>query len=115
MAHVRLGVAEPRRGPDFHRLSERTNLQTDVMTDRGSALEQDSRGHSLLEPGQVDGDRIGAQHQRGRSVGAGFIGHEEAVDTGRFVANRDSGPRDGRTLRIADDAADGGAVGSLGK
>jgi hypothetical protein len=42
----------------------------DVVPDGVAALKEDARGHGLLEALQIHGDRVAAEHQRRRRVGA---------------------------------------------
>ena len=69
--------------------------------------------HGLLESLQVHGDRVAAEDQRRAGVRAGVVGDEDGVDAGRFVVDGDRRAGHRGTLRVGDDAADGGAVGAL--
>ena len=51
----------------------------------------------------------------GLRVRAGVVRHEDGVDAGRFVVDRDGRAGQGAALRVGDDAADDGPVGTLCK
>ena len=65
-------------------------------------------GLDRLEPGQLEADRVVPHRQARDGVGPGVGGHPRVGHVGRRVGGRDRGARQGRSLRIRNDAGERG-------